>query len=189
MTHEVSSVGPERKARGRGAPSDATAASAQDRGSSDCYFAPLGVRRAAPEGRCFVGHWHHIWRRTAAAALLPLVLCAGTSLVVELMSCRAMGTLVSHCCCPAPALRVALDPLPRLEQGCCEGLQLRVSAADPLPSCPLREVPPPSEVVLGVAPRHDAFIETRPDSLERRRRRAFDPTGPPPRLLHCTLLL
>lgn len=136
-----------------------------------------------------MGHRHRAWRRVAAAALLPLVLCAGTSLVVDLMSCRAMGTIVAHCCCPAPELRVALDPMPRFEQGCCEGLRLRVSAADPLPSCPLRDVSPPSEIALVSAPRHDELPGSGLISKDRRRRRDFDPTGPPPRLLHCTLLL
>ncbi|MFZ9887204.1 MAG: hypothetical protein ACO3JL_06855 [Myxococcota bacterium] len=136
-----------------------------------------------------MGHCQRQWRRLAAATLLPLVLCAGTTLVADLMRCRAMGTVVSHCCCPPPSLRVAVDASPHLEQGCCEGVQLRMSVADPLPLRALPDVSPPPAIVLVPAPRHDQRLALRPVSQERRSYRAFDPTGPPPRLLHCTLLL
>ncbi len=128
-----------------------------------------------------------ILKKATALLLLPLALFAGSSLAVDLMSCRAQGLVSSSCCCPSPAIRVAVDEHPQLEQGCCERFTLSYASEAPAPHGQLVLAPLALPSVSGLPFVTFANVETDVDDVPRAER-VPDATGPPLRVLHCSFL-
>lgn len=126
-------------------------------------------------------------KKMTAVLLLPLALFAGSAFAVDLMSCRAQGIVQAGCCCPTPSLQIPVDEHPRLEQGCCEGLQLTYASDAPAPSAP-GSFAPLSRPLFSDVPYETFALEEESSAVVPRATRLPDTTGPPLRILHCSYL-